>query len=468
MLSFQDVCNFPLYDSGEIVTKYVPPSKEDNKKDHEKRARSGHSNLNLNRAQYKPYPESSNLSIGHREFLQNWVDQLGVCNGTKKDPSFENIRFVQGERKGAKGRSIEDVIIAHNGNVRLGEIIHIRKPSNNPPLYFDHQKKVAPDMMRPEVSVIHIINYGTVVDSANQVLSIGNSGKQGKQNQVGMHGEGLKTAILRFLHCGVGVDIYCCANVDGQDDPVLYCWRFYISDHIDSKGNLFVKTGLNEPKSRTLGDMVRFQITLTYHRESFDPFNPERSVIPKPDALGFEMSNYLVPLQYIRNKRPGGQDFGTLVKEHPGRIWSWHFYVADYPDEVFFGYDLFVRLGRDRNHVNTSDLKTNIARIWNGIFAEQTDEAIALQKQYFALLYPEGENHFIEPRIVRRLSDQAKGVIARLFMEKHPAPAYPIYNAIRKQWKKKLPGFDFITVSEELWGVLCGAHGVYDSNIRSI
>lgn len=340
-------------------------------------------------------------------------------------------------------------------------------------LYFEHETLLDKSKQRPKFGKLHFINYGTVVESANRVLSIGNSSKSRKSNQVGTHGEGLKTAILRLLHCGVGVEIYCASMMEGEPGPVLYRWRFFISERIDDRGNLIVKTTFPKPREWTkkARDEIRFHIELTYNRDTFDPFDPDGGRIPeKPDALGLDIWNYLVPVDYIRN-RIDRDDYGSLVPNSPGRVWSWHFYICDMPKRLLFGYDLFVKVGRDRDHVSENDLKNGIARVWNKIFETDTADSIALQKRYFDIIYPEKKDniYWFEHEIMNRLNNKANKILGQMFMEKNPFPVYPICAELKKLWKRSLPGMQFIEVSSKLWSVLCASDGsLYSSELNQI
>lgn len=436
---------------------------EKSKERQRNRVRKGRRNLNVNRNQFYGKNESHHFLVANREFFQNLFDQAGVLNGTHLRPDFNNLHFVRGERKN-KGKT-EDVIILHNGKVRLAEIIHITSPNASTPLYFASERRMEDHEQRPSISTLTFINYGTVVSSASQVLSIGDSSKRNMTNQVGMHGEGLKTAILRMLHCGVGVEIYCCAPND-EGVNVVYFWRFFISRRVDEMGNLGVVTTFRTPSTWTTNarDHVRFQVKLTFNRTNYHAY--EGTVIKaKPNMLNFDIARYLVDKKYVR-ARQNDDDFGSLVLESPGRVWSWHFYVFDRPHDVKFGYDLFVKIGRDRNYVADGDLRRGVAYIWNRIFADAS--AVDLHFRFFALLCPHEEHQWIEWQILPMLNTQSCEVIARMFLKQFPPPMYPVRRSIKKDSKRALPGMTFIAVSNELHGVLCEKHGVYQSDINKL
>lgn len=152
MLSFEEACKLPLTVSPRklhrSVSQHVTQKKtkvqiekdeeddrsgeledDDNEVSYENRARAGRRNLNLNHAQYEHVTEERNLNVAFREIVANLFDQGGVLNGSYEYPNFDHIHFVQGERKAAGGRRVDDVIIMHNNDVRLAEIIHIREPT---------------------------------------------------------------------------------------------------------------------------------------------------------------------------------------------------------------------------------------------------------------------------------------------------------------------------------------------------
>lgn len=411
--------NMDLGDDDDDDDDDKPPKKSLQKKK-KRKAPSGHTgrlSLGLNVAQCRNMPVGTDehLRVACRETFQNLWDQSGIRNGGKQ-PSLNNLHFVRGFRN--KGK--EEVICLHNGVVRLAEIIHIVEPKKGP-IFFADVKSLQGDE-RPPVSTLSFVNYGTVLSSVTQVLSIGDSGKSNKINQVGMHGEGLKTAILRFLHCGIGVTIQCCV-LGVASVPVTQRWRFYISS--DSKNKNVLCTNITKAAMKELvekaKDIARFELILTYTRKSYlSPLRPD-PIRPPPLWLNFSIDSYLIDRQYVRNQI-GPSDIGSYVATgERGTIWCSHFYIMRDANRIRYAYDLFVSVGRDRDYINWNTLEAAMTSIWNVIFASPVI-TVEAQKRFFEdiILSNADLTRVSEFHIVPKLNAKSRAVLRAMFLEARP------------------------------------------------
>lgn len=421
---------------------------------------SKHLNLTLSRAKYDRlgWARERHVSVAIGELFANCMDQVAETNGVD-GPSLSGVALTSGVR--GHGHMEEHVTCIHNGKVILAEVVDVRNPLPLGPeqsLYFANEEPLAPNNT-PRHAVMHFINYGAVIEDASKVLAIGDSTKHGKTNQIGMHGEGLKTAILRLLSVGIGVDIYCCMMLPGRLTPTVQRWHFFLSTRIgQDKGCLAVRTSWASPAE--FG--VRFTVSLTYNKTPYTMPYDGRVCAPYADGLGFDAKTYLVPAQCIRDRRPNdANDAGSFVPGVRGRLWAWHFFIKE-DDRLCYAYDVFEPVGRDRDNVAWQPLGRAVARIWCTILADPT--ATDLHRLYWAAVRtPEGveQTRYLEWCILSCLDDTACSVVANLFRETYPSHRYyPVAGGTAQEQaaRRALPGFEIVVVSNALAEVLRSAY----------
>lgn len=363
--------------------------------------------------------------LAFRELLQNMFDELIRANGG----TYNGIEVVEGVRRQ------KEVICFYNPGrqVRLAEIIiNDKTTTKKEHFYYGHQKPAGElPCEAGEYGTLTFVNYGTVIPKMGQLLTMGYSTKHGVANQVGMYGEGLKTAVLRLLRCGAGVEIYCCTD-EWTVRPVTQRLRFFVST--DKTKTVFgtlgdARTSI-EPYELTEGskDKVRFQVQVIYPKKSYESaVYTAETVEAKPKNFGFKIRDYMLNSELIRN-RTGPNDHGFVVQQQKqqqqqGRIYACNFHVFDDANWIAFSYNLFTTVGRDRNTVNQNVLRQSIMEIWNAIF--QNPRETALQHRFFekmrAALESGNDNHWLEFQCLDDLGEKAREVITGIFRSKNPS-----------------------------------------------
>jgi hypothetical protein len=341
--------------------------------------------------------------------------------------TYNGIEVVEGVRR--QKTHFEDVICFHNRERRLAEIIVVDKMTKQKEhFYYGHQKPAGElPCEAGEYGTLMFVNYGTVIPKMGQLLTLGYSTKHGVPNQVGMYGEGLKTAILRLLRCGAGVEIYCCTN-EWTVRPVTQKLRFFVST--DKTKTIFGTLGDSrtsiEPDewSAGSGDKVRFQVQVFYPKKSYESaVYTAETVEAKPKNFGFKIGDYMLSSALIRN-RTGPNDRGFVVQQQQqGRVYACNFHVFDDANWIAFSYNLFTTVGRDRNTVNQNVLRQSIMEIWNAVF--QNPRETALQHQFYermrTALESGNDNRWLEFQCLDDLGEKAREVITGVFISKNPS-----------------------------------------------
>ena len=270
-------------------------------------------------------PESTFLNIGcirhftsemaYREFLQNVVDEIVKQNKN----SFVGIQITISPDG--------NVTTFHTGTHIFGVI---------------HQSS----------DEITFINYGAEIKSVASMMHIGGGRKYKEENQVGEHGEGMKRAVFHFIAQECRVDIYFPLRVDrnrlefshinftsiGNDDDCALAYTFEPVHPFERM-----------PGSK---DYNRFQVTIRFGSLK----------LPK-----FDIKKWLVPDVSLIRDSENVADHGSILllpKEHRGSIYARHFFVDKWK-YIYYAYDFFMPLGRDRNTISVDDLAKYIAKIWN-------------------------------------------------------------------------------------------------------
>lgn len=355
-----------------------------------------------------------NASTGdaHRalaDITQNLIDQMVSANGQH----YNGVRLIVGTRK--HGGRIEQATVFHNGTHRLAEIINVTEPLGNQLQHFASHEKSREFV---PYGVLSFVNYGAVIKSSYDILTIGRSSKRLLPNQIGHFGEGLKLAIAFLLHNGCGVEIECviCTEIRAT----THRWRFYIRADQGEKGVIFFKQTLVVPQKihNKNDDEHHFELRITYPRGQYTAFN--QANIQAFIAGGqYNIFDYLVqPIEHLR-ARNGNDDFGTLIIDpiHRGKLYAWHFFVKQCkPAEMLWSYDLFAQVPRTRDDFNWQQLAPIIARIWNRVIAE-SEPMCALF--YNELIYKDQSvvNSFIERWAIPYLNRLACSRLCKVFRD---------------------------------------------------
>lgn len=397
-------------------------------------------------------------SVAFRELLQNLLDELTRANGTEKKASYKGIEVVEGKRK--NGGHFEDAICFHNGNARLAEIVMVDETTEQMgSSYYGYQTGFEGLPVKAgEYGAIYFINYGTVIGNMSQVLSIGNSGKHDIANQVGRHGEGLKTAILRLLSCGAGVEIYCCVD-EWTSPPVAQRYRFFINTAVGSEqhGTLCIaRSSVGPVKWMNKGDdEMRFQVKVYYNKRPYRAVFSNKEMLPKPIHFGFKMSDYLLSHSLIRN-RLDDQDKGFVILNSAGRLYVWNFHVFDDPNWLAFSYNLFAVIGRDRNNLDRETLGSYVMGVWNAIFSDPKEEV--LQRLFFDQIFCGVETKWLEYQFLGKLGSNAQEVLTKFYRDDNPLVEVPLLVDKVSGVAGVLPTTAYQIVSKEVLKILTGSH----------
>ncbi len=331
-------------------------------------------------------PPPLSIEKAGREYLANWIDQLGRSNGSDRRPSFKDICFVHGTRMNGKHK--EETIIAHNKDSKLGEVVFCSS-----------------------LHRLSLINYGAYILNIGQVIVTGRSNKVGVEQQSGQHGEGFKRATATYLEAGFNVMAKVAVLRNG--DMVFATWRFH-----ESKNDGVVECDERFPscvkeQQRLKGgplDTHRFELVI----EGLKPFV-------------FDLFSYIVPdISHMRDKA-GSSDHGSVLlkPDHRGTLYVWYFKVCKVnPNEMRFGYNLFLpKIERDRNHIDRNSLIVPIANIWNNAILSSKEMAETFYDTVLLKEKGQGDQrkrNYVERDAVYMFTIKAKQVLADIFKARNP------------------------------------------------
>lgn len=291
---------------------------------------------------------SFSISDAMREVVQNMFDAIVEVN----DSSFTGITFSYIEST--------EVTVIHNNKLILGEI-------------YVHDDRLV------------FVNYGPMIHHFENLVQVGNSEKSRKKNQAGMFGEGLKRGILKFIVSGYDVEIFFPLIVS----PTRTEWRKLLFD-VPSDGEVSQR------------GCLRFKLT----GEAPDAKVREIHCFALHVKIGkgrhaFKLSDYIVPVPHALRAVRDANDKGTVLldKSMKDKVYVWHFYVTTLIEGcIFFGYDFFMRIHRDRNGMNYDDLLLGITEIWSHAIVSSDEHAMRFARE---LQYMKGT---IEATALMRIS----------------------------------------------------------------
>lgn len=390
--------------------------------------------------------------IAFRELVQNLFDEMARANGA----SYDGITMVEGDRK--HGIAMERVICFHNGKVRLAEIVINNETTKTMGSnHYGYQQSV-PGLPTGagEYGTVTFINYGTVISNVAQVLSIGNSSKIGVANQVGIHGEGLKTAILRFIRCGAGVDIYCCVN-EWSHTPVAQKWKFFVSTDVgETNGILCLHKDSPAPQQwiETVppveAEKVRFQVSVYFPKRDYVGAYTGETITAKMPHYGFAVSDYVLDTSLIRN-RCAADDAGFLVPDKNGSVWVYNFHVFSDKEWILFGYNLFTLIGRERNMLDRNMLTRAVGTIWNAILLDPKETV--LHNKLCDVLFNARDvsaTKWIEFQALEIIPSTSRNAIIQIYRARNPT-TMPIPESLLTTALSKFPDMKFRPVVQWLY-----------------
>jgi hypothetical protein len=286
------------------------------------------------------------VTPAYREIFQNMLDGMVSARG---------FRF--------EGLSIE---VQEGGNV----------------YFYTNEFLFGAIVMNSERTQISFVNYAPGVHDLAQVIQFGSSSKRNKVNQVGLHGEGLKRAMLWFLTHGYTNETYFSVyseetrrlrlvklsfkmkhNVVLNKDDMCVTIR-NIEPHTTAiKGYPFRKT-----KQEFLPDA--FCVTLFNERGNIPIFNVNDYIVNDWTLLrGRKIIEQVDPLTYEKVLVPDTSDMGYVVPNERGKIYVSNFYVMTM-NNACFGYNIFIkRITRDRDLLDQGEVIRCVARIWTQLMS---------------------------------------------------------------------------------------------------
>lgn len=334
-----------------------------------------------------------------REFLANFIDQVGRSNGPGGKRANLNGLFIC---RGTRGT--DRVLLLHNGRQRLGEIIHSPEPHLSPKQYFAQRNARAEKIA---FGTLTFINYGAIVPSLQELMSFCATKKRDIDNQVGRHGEGLKFAMATLLRLGVGIVLeFPLLNAKGY--PELKRMRAFLENGGEYKKVVYTKLTKLESHDH------HFAVTLTYPKEGYTDIFGNDIAVPIQGVSNFDMFYYMVPFPLIRS-RLDAADCGTILfnASDDGRLYIWNFFICEDHD-MNWGYNLFIAATRSRDQVDPRIRDPAIANVWSRYLEEHpaTDE----HAQAFALLVCFAPwSHLVEQSCIRLLSPGACQKVRAIF-----------------------------------------------------
>lgn len=283
-------------------------------------------------------------SEGIRELLQNLFDEVSDRNKVDGHASYRGISVTRASVGDA------DVDRIHTTSHVLADVV-LRSEARK--FYGARERREIKEPIR--CNVLEFINYGT--GPGTEILMMGHSTKQERKDQIGCHGEGLKMAIKIFLRTGLDVEIETTPNaIDGISQPTQK-WRFFVANHMVRYAIQPIEACRGPLCPTAVSDLDRFVIRVAWPAED----------LGTSLSMAVRFDDWLLPMELHADHAR------VLNGEYMGRMYVHHFKVMD-TSGFYFGYDLPVPVGRDRDQFKTKETNEAVALAWSSVMVLYPDD----------------------------------------------------------------------------------------------